>query len=356
VSALAFAVLLVVTVGWVVLPLIPALRELRRPTDADPLSAVGHDAGDLTVFAQGFRDYLARHLPSTAADPVPAGAVAKLGDGTSFVMLDQRVERLREIARVDGAIPHIVVATAPLILPGGETFLLEVLAREAFTGGPGAVYRALLAEQDASLGERSVVLRWAHADGALRVGAGSTLYGRASAGATLRLGSGVTFRRVGARCVVAGMEEIRTPIASPPLLAGTAKLPEGARREHGHTRIDGDFTLAPDSSVSGSLLVTGTLRVKNGARVGGSVKTHGDCVLGDDVTIDGALVARGHLTVGARCIIGGPAIAERNAHLGEDSTIGGPDRPASLAARRIVLARGACVYGAVSARETAIAE
>jgi predicted acyltransferase (DUF342 family) len=282
--------------------------------------------------------------------------VSAFGDGTSFVILGDRVERLRELARADGAIPHVVVTTSPLTLPGGETFLLEVLAREELTGGPGAVYRALLAERDASLGERSVVLRWAHADGELRVGAGSTLYGRVTAGEMLRLGSGVTFRRVGARCVVAGMENVRAPLAPTPLLSGTAKLPERTSRERGYTRVEGDFTLLPDNSVSGSLVVTGTLRVKNGARVGGSVKSHGDCILGDDVTIDGALVTRGHLTIGERCVVGGPAIAEHDAHVGEESAIGRPDLPASLAAHRIVLARGARVYGAVSARDTATVE
>lgn len=75
-SVTPFLLLLAATAAWVLLPLIPALRELLRPTDAEPLNAVGHDAGDLTVFADGFRDYLARQLP---ADAIAAGAATREG-------------------------------------------------------------------------------------------------------------------------------------------------------------------------------------------------------------------------------------------------------------------------------------
>lgn len=363
-SAFAFAIVLGVTALWVLLPLIPALRELMRPTDAEPLQAVGHDAGELPVFARGFRDYLARQLPAaTIAGPaLPASAlpvtrsngVAALSDGTSFVELDGASERLREVTRADGAVPHVIVTTAPMTFPGGETFLLEVLARDTLTGGPGAVYRALLAERNASLGERTTVLRWVHAEGDLRVGADSTLYGRASAGGTMRLEAGVTFQRVRAERVVTGVAELSTPVAPAPLLTGTAKFPEHTRRERTFTRVDGDFTLASGTSVLGSLLVTGTLRIEDGARIAGSVKSHGDCVVGDDVTVDGAVIARGSVSVGSRCALGGPVISENDAFLGEGSAIGRPDLPASLVAQNITLASGSQVFGAVSAREMAV--
>jgi len=50
-----FLLLLAATAGWILLPLLPAIRELVAPTDAEPLNAVGHDAGDLTVFADAWR-------------------------------------------------------------------------------------------------------------------------------------------------------------------------------------------------------------------------------------------------------------------------------------------------------------
>lgn len=384
-----FLLLLAATAGWILLPLLPAIRELVAPTDAEPLNAVGHDAGDLTVFADGFRDYLLRQLPPSAlqspsallaapaaesgAAGVTAGGgeeaglptatphalIGTLGDGTPFVQLADDATALREVEHTDGTIPRVVIAARALALPGGETFLLELLAREAFQGGAGAVYRAVLGEHDVSLGERSEVLRWAHAAGDLRVGRGSMLHGRASAVGRLLLGPGVTFRRVRATRVVAGdvgendAPPLHDPPTLPPVISGTVKLPAGAKRERGYTRIAGDFTVPPGGVLVGSLVVMGRLTVGDGARIGGSVKTHADCVLGADVVVDGTIVSRGLVSTGAHCHVRGSVVAERDASIGAGSWVGEAKHPASVSAESVVLAAGAQVFGAVSARKGA---
>lgn len=377
-----FLLLLAATAGWILLPLLPAIRELVAPTDAEPLNAVGHDAGDLTVFADGFRDYLLRQLPPAALlAPAAAGGsagfaasgseeagapaappralVGALGDGTPFVQLADDAAALREVEHHDGTIPRVVIAARALTLPGGETFLLELLARDTFHGGAGAVYRAVLGEHDVSLGERSEVLRWVHAAGDLRVGSGSALHGRASAVGRLLLGPGVTFRRVRASRVVAGDAGgnddpvLQDPPTLPPVISGTVKLPAGAKRERGYTRIAGDFTVPPGGVLVGSLVVMGRLTVGDGARIGGSVKTHADCVLGADVVVDGAIVSRGLVSTGARCHVRGSVAAERDVSIGAGSWIGGAKSPASVSAESVVLAAGAQVFGAISARKGA---
>lgn len=367
-SAVPFLLLLAATAGWILLPLLPAIRELVAPTDAEPLNAVGHDAGDLTVFADGFRDYLSRQLPPSAlpasaaageeAIASPAQAlVGVLGDGTPFVQLADDATALREAALEDGSVPWVVIASRPLALPGGETFLLELLARDTFRGGAGAVYRAVLGEHDVSLGERSEVLRWVHAAGDLHVGAGTALHGRASAVGRLVLGPGVTFRRVRAARVAAGDAggdgALPDPPTLPPVIAGTVKLPAGAKRERGYTRIAGDFTIPPGGALAGSLVVMGCLTVGDGARIGGGVKVHGDCTLGAEVVVDGSIVSRGAVALGAHCHVRGSVAAERDVTIGNGSWVGDPKSPASVSAETVVLASGAQVFGAISARRGA---
>lgn len=373
-SALPFILLVAATLAWVLIPFVPAIRELARPTDAEPLDAVGHDAGDLTIFAYGFRDYLSRQLPlsATLAPPAPpalqpseeggvpraVGAlIGNLGDGTPFMQLAGDAAALRDVEAEDGTIPCVVIAGAALALPGGETFLLELLARDAFQGGVGAVYRAVLGERDVSLGERSEVLRWVHAEGDLRVGGGSALDGRASAVGELVMGPGVTFRRVRAARVVAGGThgsggDIRSlPPTLPAVVTGTVKLPPGSRRERGHTRIMGDFAIPSGGALVGALVVMGHLTVGEGARIGGSVKVHGDCTLGADVVVDGAIVSRGSVTTGSQCHVRGSIAAERGVTVGGGSWIGGPETPASVSAEDVVLMGGTQVFGAVTARQ-----
>lgn len=370
-SVVPFLLLLAATAAWILLPVIPALRELLQPTDAEPLNAVGHDAGDLTVFADGFRDYLARQLPGEgravasiaggagmAVATSPDGTSGTLGDGTPYVQLTGDASVLRDVAHADGAVPRIVIADGPLTLPGGETFLLEFLARGALHGGPEAIYRALLGEGDVSLGDRSEVLRWVHAAGDLALGRDCIVHGRASALGRMLLAPAVTFTRIRAARIAtvsrlddaAGLVTLEDPPVLPPVISGTVKLPTGATRERGYTRITGDFTILAGGTLTGALVVSGRLVVGDGARIGGSVKVHGECVLGDDVVIDGTLVSRRGVTMGARCYIRGSLAAERDVTVGAGSWIGGPNLPASVAADTVVLHSGVQVFGAVSAR------
>lgn len=370
-SVVPFLLLLAATAAWILLPVIPALRELLHPTDAEPLNAVGHDAGDLTVFADGFRDYLARQLPREggAAASISSGAgmtvattssgpSGTLGDGTPYVQLTGDALALREVALADGAVPRLVIADGPLTLPGRETFLLEFLARGPLHGGPEAIYRALLGEGDVSLGDRSEVLRWVHAAGDLALGHGCIVHGRASALGHMLLAPGVTFTRIRAARIAAvshqheaaGADTLSDPPVLPPVISGTVKLPAGATRERGYTRITGDYTVPAGGTLTGALVVLGRLVVGDGARIGGSVKVHGECVLGDDVVIDGTVVSRRGIATGARCAIRGSLAAERDATVGAGSWIGGPNLPASVAAERVVLHAGVQVFGAVSAR------
>ncbi|MEO6443980.1 MAG: hypothetical protein ABIZ91_03295 [Gemmatimonadaceae bacterium] len=347
-SVAFFVLLLTVTIAWVLAPVLPAIFELLRPTDAEPLDAVGSDSGDLTVFADGFRNYLARQLPAALQASPGAEYRGELQDGTPFLQVGERAEFLGESAS-DGAHSSRVVTTVPTTLPGGEVFMMELLARSTMQGGPDAIYRAVLAEQDLSLGERSSVLRWVHAAGNLYVGSGSTLFGRASALRDLRLGNDVSFTRVRAARVVTGSAEPPAPMLFPLVMQGTTKFPVGTTRERTFTRVAGDFTVPEGGAVTGSLVVTGTLTVEAGARIGGSVKTHGDCVLHDDVVIDGALISRRDVTTGRGCAIHGSLAAERTVVLGPGSSVGTPLAQASLAAERITLHDGVQVFGAVTA-------
>ena len=338
---------------WVLLPLVPALRELLRPTDAFPLDAVGRDSGGLTVFAEGFREYLRRTLPADAESREAAGSAGALSDGTPYVQLTESMEPLRAVTRVDGVIPCVVLADAPVSTTGGETFMLEVLARRPWSGGSDTVYRALLAEEGATLGERSTVLRWVHVEGDLFVGRESLLDGRASATGVLYLEPGVQFRRVMAAPVVAGRVATELPPALAPVMNGTAKHPLGARRERGFTRIDGDYNVPRGATVFGSLVVMGNLTLEAGARVGGSIKSHGDCILHEGALVDGSLVSRGRVVIGSKCRISGSLVAEKDARIGPMSSVGSLSSSASLTAWSIELHEGAQVFGAVTARDTA---
>jgi cytoskeletal protein CcmA (bactofilin family) len=347
---LPFLGLLALAIAWFLLPLFPALGELLRPTDIAALKVVDRSSGYVAYFARNFRSYLEKQTAALPPEQQVGDFYGRLPDGTQLVRIHKAagaLEREGERKGAGGAEDRLVVVDTPLTLKGGETFLMEVYARSPLTGGPGAVYRAVYAEQELTLGEDSTVLRWAHAGRRLSVGRNSVLRGRISSDAGVTLGAGAVFERIGAPVISAGEPGEPPPAApaQPPLF----KLPPGARRVGDHVRVAGDLDIPSGLRVAGSLVVSGRLRIGLGTIVEGSVKAHRDVELADEAQVRGAVVTRTRLIAGAGSWIGGPAIAEGRVILGRGAVVGGPDLPATVSAPEVELAAGATVYGQISA-------
>lgn len=342
----AFLLLLSFTIVWFLLPLIPAIRELLRPTDITPLQVVDRDAADVSLFARRFREYLTQQLQTLPAES--AGETeAVLNDGTPVFRGRKLPDSLRNQSLTTEGLRHLVVFNGPTALPGGELFLNEIFTTHSFVGGPQAVYRAILGDAGITLGPSSTVLRWVHARTELLVGDGSTLAGRASADTAIRMGAGVSFDRLSAPRIVVGggAELVEVPAANPVEFA----LPdEGVMAIGDHHRVEGDLTIPAGALLRSDLVVTGNVRLDGGAQLVGSLKAHGDVHLADGAVVDGAVVTRQRVVTGLRAVVGGPIIAEDEVALGPGTVIGQQHYPTSIAAPRISLARGVVVHGLVT--------
>jgi predicted acyltransferase (DUF342 family) len=341
---LPFLALLGLTLVWLLLPLLPAFRELARPTDVAPLKVVDRSSGYVAYFARNFRQYLDRQMAALPGEAQAGDYVGKLPDGTQFVRIHKSPQGLTH--EVDaGTQNRLVVVDGSMTLQDNETFLMEVYARAPMIGGAGSVYRAIYADRELGLGERSTVLRWAHAGGTLGVGSHSVLRGRITSDTAVVLGGNVVFERIGAPRISVGTEAGTPPAPAP----GQPFALPGARLLGDHHRVEGDLEIPAGARVTSSLVVAGTLTIGPGALVEGSVKAHRDIELGDAAQVQGSVVARRRVMVGASAWIGGPVIAEERIRIGQRSVVGGPELPATVSAPVIELAAGATVYGQVSA-------
>jgi cytoskeletal protein CcmA (bactofilin family) len=326
--------------------MIPALMELFRPTDIAPLKVVDRSSGYVAYFARNFRQYLEKQTAALPREAQAGDFFGLLPDGTQFLRVHKTADALTREAE-EGTQSRLVVVDTPLTLKGGETFLMEVYARAPLVGGPGAVYRAVYAEQELTLGDRSRVLRWAHAGGRMVVGAHSVLRGRITSDTAVMLSGDVVFERIGAPVIAVGA--VQEPPPTPPSLPKAFKFPKGARRVGDHVRVEGDLDVPEGLRVTSSVVVSGRLRIGLGAIVEGSVKAHGDVDLADEAQVKGAVVTRTRLMTGTGAWIAGPAIAEERVRLGKNTLVGGPDLPATVSAPEVELATGATVYGQISA-------
>ena len=345
-DVLPFLGLLGLTLLWLLLPLLPALRELIRPTDLAPLKVVDRSSGYVAYFARNFRQYLDRQMAALPGEAQAGDYVGKLPDGTQFIRVHKSPQALTH--EVDtGTQNRLVVVDGSMTLQDNETFLMEVYARAPMIGGAGSVYRAIYADRELGLGERSTVLRWAHAGGTMGVGSHSVLRGRITSDLAVVLGGNVVFERIGAPRISVGTEPGTPPLAFPPATAFT--LPAGSRQVGDHYRVEGDLDIPGGVRVTSSLVVAGTLTIGAGTLLEGSVKAHRDVELGDASRVQGSVVARRRIMVGSSVWIGGAVIAEERIRIGQRSVVGGPELPATVSAPVIELAGGATVYGQISA-------
>jgi acetyltransferase-like isoleucine patch superfamily enzyme len=313
-----------------------------RPTDIAPLQVVDRSSGHVAYFARNFRQYLDRALPAQAGAGDYAG---KLLDGTQFIRVNLHPEVLQDSEQRTQN--RIVILDTPQTLNGGGVYLMEVYARAPLDAGPDAVFRALYAEQELALGERTQVLRWVHAGGRLSVGAHSVLRGRVSSETAVRLGGDVVFERIGAPVISIGAEQ--EPPPAPPSPPQAFRMPEGAIRIGDHVRVQGDLEIPEGVLVVTSLVVAGRLKIGMGAIVEGSVKAHEVIELADEAQVHGSVVTRTRLMIGQAAWIGGAAIAEQRIRLGRGAVVGAPAAPATVAAPEVELSGGATVYGQISA-------
>jgi predicted acyltransferase (DUF342 family) len=344
--ALPFLGLLALSFAWLLLPLLPGLREVLRPTDIAPLKVVDRASGHVAHFARNFRHYLEQQVSGLPAEAQAGDFFGRLPDGTAFLRVHKQSDAIAREAS-QGLQSQLVVIDTPATLTGNETFLMELYARAPLTGGPNAVYRAIYGEHELVLGDDSAVLRWAHASGRLTVGNRCTMRGRLSSDESVRLGSSVVVERVGAPVISVG-----EPADLPPDLPSTlplCPLPAGARTIGNFVRVEGDFTVTEGTRIAGHLVVAGRTRIGMGAIVEGSVKSHGDLVLAAESRIRGAAVTRAAMLIGPAAWIEGPAIAEARLDIGRGAVIGSPDSPATASAPVVELGQGASVYGQISA-------
>jgi cytoskeletal protein CcmA (bactofilin family) len=338
---------LVCTVGLMfVLPLIPALVELRRKSDALPLRVVQQNAGEIRYFSDSFRAYI------NGLEPIMQGCVAAgttatgaLPDGEEYVVLG-RVDEALVLALQQRDTTHLVMGSdVDLILPADARFSKDIYAGGQFIGGIKNSFRAILGEKNVHLGASSRVLRWVHAVGEFTADAGCGLDGRISSDSLIRLQTDCGFRRLNAPRIETGIIAVN-PEAPLPQFQSLASSGRPPRFLH-----DGDFEVQAGQVIVGDILIRGKLHIRSGARICGSVKSVEDAVIASGVAVEGSLISAQKMRIGQHCAIHGPVIAERELAIASGSQCGTFEHPTTVSAPKIEIEEGVAVFGTLWARD-----
>jgi hypothetical protein len=348
-SFLAVAALVFMVSLMFMLPLVPALVELRRKSDAQPLNVIQQNAGEIRHFATSFRSYI-KGLEPAMQRCVAAGtsATGTLPDGEEYVVLGRADEPLvLALQQRDATHPVVMAAGADLILPPDATFSRDIYVGGEFQGGEKNNYRAILGEKTVHLGASSRVARWVHAVGEFTAGFGCQLVGRVSSDSLIRLHADCSFLRLNSPRIEIGDADTNTDQAMP-CLSLPANTGSGTLQRFLH---DGDFEISAGQFISSNVVVRGRLLIRSGARVSGSVKSVKDMVLEDGVAVEGSLISARQIRIGPHCAIHGPVVAERELAIATGTRCGSQEHPTTVSAPRIEVEEGVLVFGTLWARE-----
>lgn len=331
------------TGAMLALPLTPALLEVRRRADAAPIPIQQHD-GEIANFARSFRRYI-EPLRSELEDCGKAGAIGEgtLPDGRRALLVGQSCFDRKMRGN----------SSDPLVLFAGRTVLADALrfggdvyAADTIFAGKNEVFRALLAEKDIFLGEGSRVLRWMHAEDSVYLERDCRLYGRLSAEHAVYMWPGCTFERVHAPRIATVWDD-SVPLARTHIATPGSRLDQPLRR----WRIAGDFTLRPGEELQGNLVASSLVRLGDGCRVLGSIKSHRDTLVGAECEIDGSLVSTTRVRIAGESFVRGPVLAEEEVVIGPGTQIGTPEMLTTVSAPRIRVAPGSLIHGTLWPRE-----
>lgn len=188
-----------------VLPLLPALHEWWRRTDAAPLQVVRNQDTNVRHFAEGFHVRIQNLLgtrPAPAAGEVIdstwdyAEPLRVVGAGaTRFITAEETASQL---------LSTVLVLLGDANLPGQMVYQQDVYGQAAVRCGANTTLRAVYAGHTLTLAIDSVVARWAHANTRLIAETGCRLLGRATANERIVLGADVEFERLNAPLIRSG--------------------------------------------------------------------------------------------------------------------------------------------------------
>lgn len=351
---LAIISLFMLTAALFILPLLPAIMEHRRKTDATPLKVVQDYEVDIHHFAKHFRSYIQDHLQTRLHTCHQTGEPYSdtLQDGVAYIVLPDEAKPVFSKKEQHKQITQrLFVCTGTLYLPGNMSYLSEIYTGHTLYGGEHDIYRAIISEKNVVFAENSVLLRWLHAENTVTVSKACTLHGRVSAGQLIHFKNHSEFERLHAPSIQfgtlqsPGTQTTQTTVFRPEDHKG--KIEVSGRR----WLIDGNFNLPDHCLIDADLVVRGKLRIGTNCVIKGSIKSHKALQLGKHVLIEGSTVSINNIEFADHCQAMGPVLSEKDIYLSHHCQIGTPQQAVTMSANHIQIKQGSLVHGTLWARQ-----
>lgn len=304
--ALLSILMLAALLAIVTIPFVPAVFEILRPRDDQPLALDRSYARDPFALAQEFRTKFQLLL----AGPTSAQ--------TESFSKDVRLASVFRVA--NGGQERRAVFASTLIETGTEARLGDCYARRSVTLGPGSRARAVLTEGTLQLLHRCSIERWSHSTADTYADTACDLGRSATSEGMLRVGRGVRFERLHGNPVCAYADPSTSgPAADPLILTGE----------------DGPLVTDGDCEIPAGTVIHGSIRSRAAVRVGSAAQVHGNVIASGEIVLEPYAIVLGHVS------------SPGDIKLGANSRVGSSLKAKTVYGNRVVLAAGVRVFGSI---------
>jgi predicted acyltransferase (DUF342 family) len=346
----------IVVIFLILLPLIPALIEFQFATDTKPLRVTQDYDSNIKHFAAGFKSYIEKNFANLfSADYVSEGKAKEgvLRDNTPFVINGVNGKLVLDDKEIkSGATIKLIVSEDNITLPDNILFESEIYGRNSILTGINSRFRAILAENDIILSDKSVVFRWVHSGNILQINNGCKLFGRASADNAILIAGDCEFERLQSAKTIFGKEVNLLPIDySGKGLNVVREFSNVKDRFEKRWLITGNLEIPANSYFDGDIIATKKLTIGAGSIIKGSVKGTTELVLEENVVITGSAVSANDIETNNSCRVFGQLIAEGTINIGNNNIIGSLENPVTVTAACLKISNGVTIFGSIRADE-----
>lgn len=326
-----------------VLPLSAALRELRHPRDAAPLTIDSNYIKDDRYFATSFESRVAAAVGPAPREPGPSAVRFHDPEVIDTIAGNLTIER-------DQVPASIADVHGDLLVRSGTHLIKEALAGGNVTIEQDSTLRAIKSQADIRLGANVRVERWIDAGRTIFASAHTDLGVRATAQQSIVLEPGAVFRFLSAPMISVG-----TPALAPSRPAMDAKpvIDLVAQRRHrvradGALIVDEPFVVPAGVVSRGDVIARGDVTIGEGAILIGSIHSDRDVRLEAGATVGGSIVAERNVIIERSAAVDGHVVAHGRASLASGARIGTPGCVTTLLADEgVEIARESAVYGRI---------
>jgi len=328
------------------MPFLPGIIELHNPKDNLPLSIKMDYVKNPRYFDRSFKNILHNALKKAGYES--GVKQVKLSKKETVEISDEKTLHAGEKAN------NILYVKKDFISKKGVNLKKEIYVKGNAIIGEENILRAIACEGDITLSSKTRLIRWAGAEGNIKIHTQCVLGKRCSCDGELEIARDCSFKCLYGKSVVTyavhdsgkGAESRQKNPKE-----NTTPVPEQEIKNiediawHSTKEFE---SIPPFTKIDKDFVIKKNFTVNEGCTLTGNIKSYGDIILKKDVTVNGSIFAEGSIAIGENCTVTENVFSQNKILLSKGVRIGKKDGVKSVIGKKgVELGGNVIIFGYV---------